>query len=377
MFFVVMEGYGEPMKTTQLVSLYQRPGPFASVTLDVSRDDEAGAHEHELRVRAACEDLLELGADPTAVEQMAARLGAPVNRPAPVSRTVVVAYDSVVFDELMFTRVDRPVVSWGPLPDISTWLQHEDGTTPFVLAVVDHEGGDVATYTSDVPDPQEEEQVGGETHHAHRVPVGGWSALRYQHTTENVWQRNASAVADQVRSHIRAGYRLVLLAGDPRSRSMVMEELADSPATIMQLESGSRADDGGDEAFAQAIREALLEHTVARRLELSHELKDRLGRDHAVATGVRDVVDAFVRGQVDTLLIDPPAAAELTLDPAEHPGLILGEVEATSPLRADQALVAAAAITSADVRVSRRATLVGSPVAALLRWDQLAVGTTG
>jgi hypothetical protein len=37
--------------------------------------------------------------------------------------------------------------------------------------------------------------------------------------------------------------------------------------------------------------------------------------------------------------------------------------------------VAAAVLTSADVAVTRSATLGGAPVAALLRWEQDAVGT--
>jgi hypothetical protein len=96
-----------------------------------------------------------------------------------------------------------------------------------------------------------------------------------------------------------------------------------------------------------------------------------------VATGVHDIADAFVRGQVDTVLLDVQGAAELSLDPTEHPGLAVGpaQLESTEPLRADQALIAAAVATSADVEVAPRAALGGAPVAALLRWNQQAVGT--
>jgi hypothetical protein len=364
------------MNTSRLSALYASPGPFASVTLDVSHDSENGEHEHELRVRAASEELAANGAPEEVVQEVSARLGELVNEPAPVSRTVVANSSGVVFDEVTHTRVDQPVATWGSLPDVSTWVEHQDSSTHFVLAVVDHEGGDVAVYDSDVPEPEEEKSVGGETHHVHKVPVGGWSALRYQHVTENVWARNAEAVADEIISHVRSGYRLVLLAGDPQSRPIVAERLASTPATVVELDSGTRAEDGGDEAFQQAIREALMDHVVEQRLETTHTLKDRLGRDDAVATGVHDVADAFVRGQVDTLLMDPQAAADLTLDPTDHPGLALGEADQTHPLRADQALLAAAVLTGADVRVGASATLGGAPVAALLRWDQDAVGTS-
>jgi hypothetical protein len=366
---------GPDMNTSRLTSLYASAGPFASVTLDVSHDNENGEHEHELRVRAAGEELAAAGAPDDVVKEVSARLGELVNEPAPVSRTVVATTDGVLFDEVSHSRVDRPAVGWGPLPDVLTWVQHQDSMTHFVLAIVDHEGGDVAVYDSDVPDPQEETTVRGETNHVHKVPVGGWSALRYQHVTENVWARNAEAVADEIVSHVRAGHRLVLLAGDPQSKPIVQERLSSTPATVVELETGTRAEDGGDEALQQAIREALLEHVVGERVEMSHTLKDRLGRDDAVATGVHDIADAFVRGQVDTLLIDPQAAAETTLDPSDHPGLAFGPMTLAQPLRADLALVAAAVTTGADVRVGPSAALGGAPVAALLRWNQDAVGT--
>ncbi|MEU4196885.1 hypothetical protein AB0E69_33640 [Kribbella sp. NPDC026611] len=57
-------------------------------------------------------------------------------------------------------------------------------------------------------------------------------------------------------------------------------------------------------------------------MELIHRLQDRLGQDLGVATGVRDVAKAFVIGRVETLLLDPPAAAsvfELMAD--DYPGL--------------------------------------------------------
>jgi Bacterial archaeo-eukaryotic release factor family 2 len=364
------------MRTARLADLFQHEGPFASVTVEVDHASENGAHEHELRIRAASEQLIEAGADGATVQAVVDRLGEQVSEPAPVSRTVVACHGEVVFDEVVHGAVEQPIVSWGPLPDVGPWVEHQDSSIRFVLAVVDHEGGDIGIYTSEVPEPEEESTAGGETHHVHQVPTGGWSALRYQHVTENVWKRNADAVAEEIVSHVRTGPRLVLLAGDPQSRALVMDALEGAPADVVQLESGSRAQDGGDEALRRAVREVLMDHVVSRRLERARELKDRLGRGEAVATGVRDVADAFVRGQVETLLLDPQPAAELTVTPQDHPGLSLGAAQVDEPVRADQALVALAALTGAEVALSPRAALGGSPVAALLRWHQSAEGTS-
>lgn len=94
------------------------------------------------------------------------------------------------------------------------------------------------------------------------------------------------------------------------------------------------------------------------------------GRASAVATGLQEVADAFVRGQVETLLLDPGQAAHLTLTLTDQ---LLGSAPEDLDLRADLALLAAA--TGADVRVAP-STLGGNPVAALLRWDQSLEGNT-
>ncbi|HEU4946784.1 MAG TPA: Vms1/Ankzf1 family peptidyl-tRNA hydrolase [Kribbella sp.] len=356
------------MDISRLAPLFQAEGPFASVTLDVSRASETAAQARNLRLRSATEELGRLGADREVIDQVAARLSERVDEPAPVARTVVATAADVQLDELVHQHIDQSIVGWGALPDITGWLELASRNIPFVLALVDHVGGDVAVYRSDVPQALEESSAGGETEFVHKVPSGGWSALRYQHVTENVWSRNAEAVADEVESRIREGNRLILLAGDPRSKGEVARRLETSPATVVELESGSRSEDSGGDALQHAIRQALLEHSVARQQELAHTLQDRLGRGEGAAAGVREVAGAFVRGQVDTLLLDPAAAAGTELRPSDHPGLPLGAVPVDQPVRADQALIAAAALTDAQVVISPQSVLGGAPVAALLRW---------
>lgn len=341
--------------------------------LDVSRDAGGAPHAQALRARGACEELGRLGAPDDVVEPLRQRLVESVETPAPAVRTVVADPSGVIFDQVNHERMDQTVVSWGPLPDLARWVRAADRNVRFVLALVDHVGGDIAIYNSDVPDPESETTAGGETYHVQKVPVGGWSQLRYQHETENVWHRNAEAVVSELETVISSqGVRLVLIAGDPRSVGQVIEGLEKSEATVVHLESGGRTEDGGDEAQQQAIREALMDYVVKRQVELVHRLKDRLGQGFAVATGVRDVADAFVQGQVETLLLDPDAAAEFHLVARDLPGLDLAAVPEDEQLRADQALLAAAVRTGADVAVLPKTTLGGAAVAALLRWDTAA-----
>jgi hypothetical protein len=359
------------MDVSRLGPVYRSDGPFATALLDVGRGSESGAREQDLRVRGARAELDRLGAPESVVELVGDRLGERVETPSPVSRVVVANGDGVVFDDVAHRQVDQSVVTWGPLPDLAVWVRLADRSVRFAVALVDHVGGQVTVYNSDVPEPESETTAGGDDYHVHKVPVGGWSYLRYQHETEQVWKRNAEAVVKDVESVVQEGVPLVLVAGDPTSAGQVLDGLEKSRATVVHLDSGGgRAEDGGDEAREQAIREALMEYVVSRRLELVHRFKDRLGQGFGAATGVRDVMDAFVTGQVETLLIDPDGAAGFTVVLGDHPGLDLGAVPADEPLRADQALLAAAVRTDADVTILPAAALGGAPVAALLRWDQ-------
>lgn len=356
------------MDSTTFHTVYATPGPFATVLVDVSHDD-TGERAHDLRVRAACEELAGQGADADVVRTVAEHLGELVHQPSPIARLVVANTDGVKYDEIATAQVDRTVATWAPLPDLAHWVEHVDSRVTFVLALVDHEGGDVSLMHSDVPEPIDERTLEGETQYVQKVPAGGWSAMRYQNVTENVWAQNAQMVAEEITTRVRAGHRLVLLAGDPHSKALVREALGDLPMDLVELESGSRSEDGGGEALQQAVREALMDEVVGRRLDLVHDLRERMGRDDSVATGVRDVADALVRGQVETLLVDPAPLAELSLDPEQHPGLVLGASAVEEPVRADLALVAAASHTDADVAVLPQK-VMGAPVTALLRWNQ-------
>jgi Bacterial archaeo-eukaryotic release factor family 2 len=364
-------GTSTDMKNERLASIYSDPGPFASAYLEVSRDQEQGNRVVELAVRAVGEGLAEQGAPPEVVAQVQQALGESTGQPAPVSRCVVTTERGVLLDELTRSHHAQPVASWGPLPDIAAWLRDASRQVPFVLALVDHEGGDITTYSAHDLGPEREASVGEPSTYEHKARGGGWSHLNWQRSAETVWARNAAEVAAEIERQVRSGPDVVILAGDERSRSMVTEQLPGTiSAQLRILDRAGRPVDGGDDALAADVESVLRDVVVARQLRLVHELKERMGRGESVALGVRDVADAFVRGQVDRLMLDPDAAADFTLRPSDHPGLALGASTPAEELRADQALIAAACMTDADVTIATAPTMGGAPVAALLRWNQ-------
>jgi hypothetical protein len=359
------------MKSDRLAAIYADPGPFASAYLEVSRDQEQGNRVVELAVRAVSDELAAQGAPSEVVSAVAERLGQSTGQPAPISRCVVATERGVLLDELTRSHHAQRVAAWAPLPDVAVWLRDASQQVPFILALVDHEGGDVTTYSADDMAPEREASVGEPSKYEHKVRGGGWAHLKMQHTAENVWAQNAVEVAAEIERQIRTGPDLVILAGDEHSRSLVTDHLPDTlSAEVRVLDRSGRPVDGGDDALAADVESVLRDVVVARQLRMVHELKERMGRGESVALGVRDVADAFVRGQVDQLMLDPDAAAGFTLRPSDHPGLALGASTPMDEVRADQALIAAACMTDADIAIATAATMGGAPVAALLRWNQ-------
>jgi hypothetical protein len=359
------------MKSDRLTSIYSDSGPFASAYLEVSRDQEQGDRIVELGVRAVGEELEARGAPPEVVDEVQERLFRSTGQPAPISRCVIATQRGVLLDELTRSHHAHPVITWGPLPDVAAWLSDASGQIPFVLALVDHEGGDVTTYSANDMVPEREASVGEPSKYEHKVRGGGWSHLNWQRSAETIWAQNAAEVAAEIERQIRNGPELVILAGDVHSRSQVTDRLPDTiSAEVRVLDRSGRPVDGGDDALAADVESVLRDVVVARQLRLVHELKERMGRGASVAVGVRDVADAFVLGQVDRLMIDPEAAAGFTLRPSDHPGLPLGVKATEEEIRADQALIAAACMTDADIAVATAGTMGGAPVAGLLRWNQ-------
>ena len=359
------------MKTDRLTSIYSDPGPFASAYLEVSRDQEQGDRVVELGARAVAGELSAQGAPSAVVDEVKERLLQSTGQPAPISRCVVATERGVRFDELTRSRHAQPVVTWGPLPDVAVWLSDANRQIPFILALVDHEGGDVTTYAADAMEPEREASVGESSKYEHKVRGGGWSHLNWQRSAETIWAQNAAEVAAEIERQVRNGPEVVILAGDEHSRSLVTRHVPGTiPAALVVLDRAGRPVDGGDDALAEDVESALRDVVVTRQLKIVHELRERMGQGHSMAIGVRDVADALVRGQVDQLLLDPQAAAGFTLRSSDHPGLALGINAPDEDLRADQALIAAACLTDADISVATAGTMGGAPVAALLRWNQ-------
>lgn len=372
------------MLLQQVRTLLDHPGPFVSLHLDASRTTEDARQQQRSRWTTTRHELEHQGVPTRLIDELGERLAEPTHLPGTVRRTIVATPDEVLLDDARVGESAWPEsVTVGPLPDLAGWLSMVDGQFPFALVRVDRAGADIEIYVAPSRPPAERASVEGDTFDLTKLPEGDWAQDKYQRRAENTWAANARLVAEQLRS-LDARYRprLVVLCGDVRACAELKSVLGDVPGgTVVTVDSGGRTEGVSEEALWRDVHRLLDE----QRARDTDELLQRLARGTAVAegviTGTDRVADAFVKGEVERLVLDLEDAHDATVAVADHPGLALPAPAAEAgELPADQVLVAAAALTGAEVSVLPHAVplpqefALSQGVAATLRWDDRSPG---
>lgn len=366
------------MDLQELRVVLEEPGPYLSLHLDVGRDDEEGEERAESRWTTVHHALERCELPEALIEDIGERVRANTHLPGEVHRTIVASPERVLLDDVQQGHDSQPeVVDHGPLPLVTPWLEHQDQGLPFVLAVTNREGADISAYRAlHRGRPQRQDTVTGETFYITKVAEGDWAQKQFQRTAENTWHHNAELVADGIRSAARgAPAQAVFVAGEVRARSEVLRALHQGEhehlGTIVELDSGGRAEGASTEALWGEIQERVRELVAERDADVAAQLQRAQGQDlGGSATGLAEVLDALAKSQVDRLVLDPAAVEELRVNPGEHPGLPLPEPAASAAdLPADRTLVAAAALTGASLTLLPSTVSGGDGVSALLRWE--------
>ena len=362
-----------PWDPSEIEEVLGHRGPFLSVYLGTPPDAVAEGGSEAERWRVLRADAADAGA-PEAVLRVVDPLvaGEPMDAETLVA---IVTPDGPALVDHLPEPPDHDVVSWDTLPRLTPLLDSRQQDVPHVIALVDHAGADVLAVTSSGDELTE--VVEGDHDVINRVRAGGWSHRRIQQRTEDSWERNAQQVAEEVTTMAqRVDAQVVLVAGDPRSVSVLVDALPDDPP-VRQLP-GGRAAGGDDDQLASDIVH-LTADVAARQTRAAMEAFGGAvaQRDHAVE-GPDETVAALAEGRVALLLVDDdpdddrtawigPGAAEVgaTGEDLEAMG-----VEEPREARLVDACIRAAVGTGAIVRVVP-GTAASSPergVGALLRW---------
>ncbi len=369
-----------------LSQLTETPGPYATVYLDASHDSEDAARVLELRWAGQRAELAEQGAD----EATLAALDAAVNGADAVvgkaGRTLVAAGGRVLLDRTVPEPPARPSATWGPAPDLLPLLFDAPEPLTAVVVRVDKTGGEILLADpGDAADPRPVDEVRGDTYPLHKARGGGWKHLKMQHTVENTWRSNVAALAERVDAEVRrTGARVLVLAGDVQSRTILREVLAErSTGIAVDVEHSGGRSGADDQELADAVEAAGRDAATAERQAVLDRLDQELGRQDGLAVGgLEPVLEALRAEQVDTLLLDGGVTREGELWVGEIPSQLATDAqrlrdlgsEPVGRMPVDAALLRAAAASGAAFQPmgGGRTGLVGKPVedgvAALLRY---------
>ncbi len=356
------------MRLSAVKDIVAEPGPYVTVHAQVGRASENPRQQLDARWTTVRHALDDEDVSDEVVERIGEKFAEPPAEYDQAFRTIIATRDRVLFDDTVPGDGPAPEgVESGLLPDLAPWLAAAEGRAGFALAICDREGGDVSWHRSAYDSARSEAEAGGRTLHEHKVGAA-FAEPQYQRHSEETWRDNAQDVAAELRSLAkRAGTRAIVLAGDPRIRSMVADQIGEGHLPVVEVESGNRAEGSSPEVMWSEIEEALAALIAREEGELVERLGAGEGQAGATAQGLEPVLESFVNGQVGTLLVDLNEIREHPVDTDAYAGLPLPEGVSGS-LPADRVLLAVAATTDADI-VHIDAKRLGGPVAAILRWD--------
>lgn len=334
------------MELSFLRPLYARPGPWASIYLDASRDTEDAAAAVELRWRALRERLAEQGTERETVDALDLVLRRHEPWPGEYGLAAFAADGQVVQTEYLTAPPRKDLADYASIPHTMPLVAQRGEQVAWVRILASRTGADVDAVSAGGV-PRQAHVRGGESYPIRKVQPGAWSQSRFQREAEMAWHRNAGdAALATVELAEAVGAEVVVVAGDEHARSALATQLPERwQDRMVQTDAGSRAAGADPERLDDVTVEAIAEVADAHtRVAL-----DRYGMQENVGAGLGPVVDALQRRQVDTMLIcdDPSSTQQLWIGPqpsevATGPeALVALSVPEPVPVRADAALIRA------------------------------------
>lgn len=368
--------------TAAWTDVYRHEGPFSTVYLDVSRDTESGSREVELRWREQRETLAQAGAPEADLAALEASVTAEM-APGRHGMVAVAGGEELLFQDFLTNPPRRPGASFAPLPNLMPYLAQSIDRIPYLLVVTDHSGAELSAvqrFGGELP-PVDDTEIHPDRNPVHKTGRDVWDERHFQNRVENNWTANAREAADAVVERVRStGVQLVVVAGEPQARSLLVHQLQEHlppRAVAVEAEQGQPRPGTAGELLTEEVRDAVLRQVWRHRRELLERLQQNLGRQQYAAAGVPEVVAALRSAAVDTLIVsdDPSSTLHAYIGP-EPVHLALSEsdlkdmgVSDAKEDRLDAALLRAAAGTGAHVLVTPNAhDYLPDGIAALLRY---------
>jgi peptide subunit release factor 1 (eRF1) len=338
-------------------------GPHVSVYTDATRDRTTGAHDIDLRWAAARSALAGDGAPEPALAALDAVATEPTGVGGPVGRVLLATADGLQLD-LVLPAPPAEEATTGPVPHLMPLVRALADDVRYVLVELDRAGADITVTSTAGVHAYDVHSVEGGHDLLHKGSGDNRAEHRYQRSVQDSWDHNAAAVAADLADLVRREHPdVVLLTGDPKAAAALRDKAPVALKNLLRdVKGGGRAAGTHEQAFTNAMDEALTEVGDRRRQAVVDEFAQERGRHGLAVEGLGPVVSALRKGQVRTLLLvdDPLSTQTLWAGPGPlEIGTTLMDLHAVGvqdavQVRADAALVRALVASDAEIEVVPR-----------------------
>jgi hypothetical protein len=341
--------------------VYEGGTGYVSVYIDTPATETA-AREVSLRWRAARERLAEAGADAATLDVIGAAVAE--RGRGPYCFTALARAGALLLTWTLPSGSGYEISEFAPLPRVVPLLADIPRHAPHVRIAADRAGGEVLIVSA--AGTMTRADVRGESWPVHKVFTGGWSKARLQRSAEETWAENARQTAEAAATAAeRARARFIIIGGDARERTMVLDLLPTAlrdTAVLVDREVAPESAVFAAAAQAEAVRQAAAE-SGARAEEFRFRMNAPPGRSRRAVEGLDGTLAALRAGLVSDLLLaddpasagDPASAAKAWIGPKPADAAVTKEqltdrgITALGTDRADEVLVRAAAGTGASL----------------------------
>ncbi|WP_336207065.1 baeRF2 domain-containing protein [Nonomuraea sp. LPB2021202275-12-8] len=308
--------------------LYEVTGPVVSVHLDTSREDRDADKRIELAWRQLRKELAGQGADAATLDAVEGEMGGSPDVVGPQGESLFAANGRLLAVHTLTAPPSRNRGVVGPVADPLETVLDRDRQLPYVMVAIDRQGGDIDGYAIGALDATRSRSFNGSTLHITRVKAGGPSMASYHRRTENVWDRNAAGVADEIAGAVAAvDAAVVFIGGDDKAAAALREQRALQGMDVEFVDiSGGRGGEDALESLRRSVDEALTSVSARAHAEAFQEYVAAVGEGRGVSS-LPAVSDALAQGRVETLLL----SADRSADPAKWSSLGMPLLVASSP----------------------------------------------
>jgi hypothetical protein len=293
------------MKLKFLGPLYARPGPYACVYLDTSRDIEDPDRAIELRRHHLRESLAAQGADIATTGAVAHVTGTDHDISGRHGQAVFAAHGRLAITEELPEPPHRDSARLTTVPDAMPLALQHFPDIPYVAAVVRR-----------VPPSEESPEVRLDIDlESGRWPVSRVNPGKHLRRREaaDTWRQTAAQVAEELAELPEAHEaEAVVLSGDHWARNVLARELPKRlRRQLVGVDSGHPGPLPGRALLEEELAE-LFRGRMSVRDEMNVErFLSRRARGGGVAEGLEPTVAALRRGQAEAVLVHDPPAPEL------------------------------------------------------------------